>query len=305
MGRSLSRSKCTHPRATWGGWRVTKTGRKHLKTCPDCGAHYTPDDGFNRMRYPGGIIAVAIDLYRQGLSCEKVSTFLLQHFQVKVSARTVLNWVNKYSKVLQEVLKETKPAVRGTVHLDEKLVKVKGKHQRYWGAKDARTKFRLASHLSRSAETKHAYRLFQRMIHGSTGRFRLLVSDKLGAYQRAFNKCFLGGARDPRRKGTRLNHGVPIACRKHGLKRNNNPIERDNPRIGRRVVLTRGFKDEESAWNILQLMDIGYNFLDPHWGLGGRTPAWAAGIRSCLDPNPLMGMIRASVVKTSAKANSP
>ena len=117
------------------------------------------------------------------------------------------------------------------------------------------------------------------------------MSDKLWAYRRAFHKFFPPWTTDPRRKGARLNHGVPIGCRKHGLTRNNNPIERDNERIGRRVVLTRGFKEDRSAWNILQLMDIGYNFLDPHWGLGGRTPAEQAGVGLPKGTNPLRAMI--------------
>jgi len=242
------------------------------------------------MRYSKEIIVIAIDLYRQGLSRQKVSTFLWQHFQVKVSGVTVLKWVNKYSELLQEYLKDVKPKIRGTVHLDEKILKVKGKQRRYWGAKDSTTKFRLASHLSKSAENEEAYRLFRRMINGTTGRFRLLVSDKLGAYQRAFNK-FFQRATNPRMKGARLNHGVPIGCQRHGLKRNNNPIERDNQRIGRRVVLTRGFKADRTAWNALQFLDIGYNFLDPHLGLGGKSPASKAGIKLPKAPNRLMEMI--------------
>ena len=288
--RHPSRQNCAHPNLVWGGYRVTRLGRKHLQQCLDCGAHFTPDDGFKKMHYEKEIILIAVDLYRQGLSLRKVKQFLAQHHGVRVSQVSIMKWVNKYSELLQKYLSEVKPRIKGTVHLDEKLLKVRGKQRRYWGAKDQKTKFRLASHLSESAENEEAYRLFRRMIYGTTGRFRLLVSDKLGAYQRAFNK-FFQRASNPRMKGARLNHGVPIGCKRHGLKRNNNTIERDNQRIGRRVVLTRGFKSERSAWNTLQFMDIGYNFLDPHLGLGERTPAEAAGVGIGTEENPLMRLV--------------
>ncbi len=291
MARSTQlRAKCDHPNAVWGGYRDTRLGRKHLRQCPECGAHFTPDDGFKQMRFLKEIIIMAVDLHRQGLSLRKVKTFLKHHHGVKVSEVTIMKWVNKYSELLQKYLAEVKPQIKGTVHLDEKLLKVRGKQRRYWGAKDQKSKFRLASNLSETAENEEAYRLFRRMINGSRGKFRLLVSDKLGAYQRAFNKFFLH-ATDPRRRGARLNHGVPIGCRKHDLTRNNNTIERDNQRIGRRVVLTRGFKSDRSAWNVLQMMDIGYNFLDPHFGLRGRTPADAAGVGIGQEENPLMRLV--------------
>jgi transposase-like protein len=291
MARSSAvRSKCAHPNAVWGGYRDTRLGRKHLRQCPDCGAHFAPDDGFKKMRFPKEVILMAVDLYRQGLSLRKVKFFLAHHHGVKVSEVAIWKWVNKYSELLQKYLAEVKPQIKGTVHLDEKILKVRGKQRRYWGAKDRKTKFRLASNLSETAKNEEAYRLFRRMINGSSGRFRLFVSDKLGAYQQAFNK-FFRQASDWRRKGARLNHGVPIGSRKHGLTRNNNTIERDNQRIGRRVVLTRGFKSDRSAWNILQMMDIGYNFLDPHLGLRGRTPADAAGVGIGAEENPLMRLV--------------
>ena len=93
-----SRLKCPHGHAVWGGFRTTRLRRKHLRQCLECGSHFTPDDGFNRMRYPKEIIVRALDLHRQGLSLRKVSTFLLQHHQVRVSDVAILKWANKYER---------------------------------------------------------------------------------------------------------------------------------------------------------------------------------------------------------------
>jgi hypothetical protein len=90
----------------------------------------------------------------------------------------------------------------------------------------------------------------------------------------------------------KLIHGVPIACKKHGLKHNNNCAERDNERIKQRYKTTRGFKNSASAEDFLRLVDNCYNFVHPHMGLNGKTPAEEANISLKLERNKLMNLIK-------------
>lgn len=89
---------CVHVTTIGGGYRITRTGRKALRICKDCGAHFTPDDGFKRMRFSKEVILIAVDLYQRDLSLRAVKSFLAQHHAVTVSEMTILNWVNKYSQ---------------------------------------------------------------------------------------------------------------------------------------------------------------------------------------------------------------
>lgn len=89
---------CAHLTTIGGGYRTTRNGRKALRICKDCGAHFTPDDGFKRMRFSKGVILMAVGLYAKNLSLRSVRTFLAQHHQVQVSEMTILNWVNKYGQ---------------------------------------------------------------------------------------------------------------------------------------------------------------------------------------------------------------
>jgi len=65
-----------------------------------------------------------------------------------------------------------------------------------------------------------------------------------------------------------LNHGVPIGCKKYGLDRNNNSIERENGRIRSRTKTMRGgFRSRDCGRKTIHLMDVLHNFADPHSSL--------------------------------------
>jgi transposase-like protein len=106
------------------------------------------------------------------------------------------------------------------------------------------------------------------------------VSDKLGAIHRAFNRRFYHIAR--------LVHGVPIACKRFGLRFNNNPVERRNQDVKQRYKVMRGFKGFSMAKAFLRLHRIVCNFVRH----GRRkTPAHRAGVWPGLGRNRLADLI--------------
>jgi len=75
------------------------------------------------------------------------------------------------------------------------------------------------------------------------------VCDRFENYKSAFNKLFYRAAK--------LKFGVPIACKKYGLKHNNNPIERHNGKTKDRIKSIRsGFKSFKGAEAFMNLRDI-------------------------------------------------
>ena len=111
------------------------------------------------------------------------------------------------------------------------------------------------------------------------------VCDKFGNYKRAFNKLFYRVAK--------LQFGVPIKCKKFGLKYNNNQVERYNGKIKDRLNCMRGeFKSFEYAEAFMNLQHVMNNFVNPHQQLGGKTPAEKAGINLKLGRNKLLGLIK-------------
>jgi len=73
-----------------------------------------------------------------------------------------------------------------------------------------------------------------------------------------------------------LNFGVPIKCKKHGLKRNNNCIERDHQYSRALEKNSRGHKDFGGISALFDVGDAYYNFIDKQRLAGEkkwRTPA--------------------------------
>ena len=97
------------------------------------------------------------------------------------------------------------------------------------------------------------------------------------------------------RDGSRLvtlRFGVPIACKKYGLKHNNNAIERYNGKIEDRTKTMRDFGSHEGAENFLNLRPVIQNFVNPHQNLKGRTPAEVANVDLKLERRKLLNLIR-------------
>jgi len=109
------------------------------------------------------------------------------------------------------------------------------------------------------------------------------VTDGFENYRNAFNKLFY--------RTCRLVFGVPIACRKYGLKHNNNPIERYNGDIKDRIKTMRDFGSHEGAESFLNMKRMVHNFVNPHMGLKGRTPAESADIDLKLGRRKLLRLI--------------
>lgn len=167
-------------------------------------------------------------------------------------------------------------------------------------AVDSRTKYNLCCRLVWGRTTEEIDALFKELkkrvggqIHGvferehhkppNKRKLVTFVTDKLWQYRGAFNRRFCWVAK--------LVHGVPISCRRYGLKHNNNPIERHNEDIKQRYRTMRHFKSFESAQAFLELRRAIFNFVRRHQGLK-RTPAGAAEIDLGLGQNRLLDLIR-------------
>ena len=111
------------------------------------------------------------------------------------------------------------------------------------------------------------------------------VCDRFENYKSAFDKLFCRVAN--------LSFGVPIACKKYGLKHNNNPAERYNGKLDDRLKVIRGgFGSFDGAESFMDLQRILHNFVNPHQELKERTSAEMAEIILPLRRNKLLNLIR-------------
>ena len=188
------------------------------------------------------------------------------------------------------------------------LKRKKNKHYR-WVSKDRKTKFRIFALSTRKREYDKGvkkmyknikYRFYDQFLAAKNkGKKFNFTSDKLAHYKKGFNKYF--------RNVATLTHGVPIACKKYKLKRNNNCIERDHQYSRKLENNARGHKSFFGATALFNLGDVYYNFIDKQrlmkkckktkrWipkEKGWRTPAQRAGIKINLGENyQLLNLIK-------------
>lgn len=196
---------------------------------------------------------------------------------------------------------EAKPTIKGRVHIDEKYVHVGKEHGYDLNGIDSKTKYVLA-HLYVVERTFPKCVEFMRQIkdtcyeqilamynkekHKPVKKRKLIefVSDKFGNYKGAFNKLFY--------RTCKLRFGVPIACKKYGLKHNNNPIERYNGDIKDRTKTMRDFGSHVGAEIFHNMKRIIHNFVNPHMSLKGKTPAEEANVDLKLGRRKLLNLIR-------------
>ena len=193
-----------------------------------------------------------------------------------------------------------KPKIKGRLHTDEKVMKV-GKVDCYdINTIDGKTKFVVEEEFmqSRTKQKIATYfgrikgRIYEQVIvtykqerHKPKKKRRLItfVSDgfenyKSGATKHFYNVC-------------KIVFGVPIACKKYGLKHNNNHIEKYNQDINDRYKTTRHWGSFPSASKTLKMRQIIHNFVNPHQELKGKTPAEVAEIKYHLGENKLLNLI--------------
>jgi len=272
------------------GWgrRYNRSSIKQRWYCKHCSRTFTHDDGFLWRHHSGLVIAESLSLHLRGCSESDAANHMWQNHGVLLNGGTIHRWIQDYSRRLQRFLSRFKPRLRGNVHADEVNVKVKKDWNYSWGALDRRTRYKISGPLtSTRSYGLGAKPLYEKLRDGCEGLPPRIVSDKLGHYRRAFNKYFY-------HTGVKLVHGVPIACRKHGLKHNNNPIERENQRIKMRTKTMRGFKSHTSCRRLLHMLDIMHNFTKPSMALKGGYPAEEAGIKLHLGRNRVLSLIQIS-----------
>ncbi|MDV3294007.1 MAG: DDE-type integrase/transposase/recombinase [Nitrososphaerales archaeon] len=262
------------------GIRRNQSGAIQRWSCKGCGKWFVINLGFEKMHASPQVITSAMTLYFTGESFRGVSRFLkLQG--VKFSQQSVWNWVEKYTRLMEDYLEQIRPQLSDTWRTDEMYVKFKGNMRHLFGMMDDETRFRIAQMVSANKGTSDVRPMFKAAEQRAGKRPKTLISD--GAHNFAIAN----------RKEWYSHH--PENCTTHvadirlGGKVHNNKMERMNGEWRDREKVMRGLKREDSP--VIGGMQVFHNYFRPHEGLGGKTPAEAAGIK-IEGENPMLTVIQ-------------
>ncbi|MDV3293513.1 MAG: DDE-type integrase/transposase/recombinase [Nitrososphaerales archaeon] len=230
--------------------------------CKGCGSRFSKNLGFERMRASPEAITMAMQLYFGGASLRTTQRALgLQG--INFSHVSILNWIRKYVGLMQEYIGTIEPQVSDIWRADELYVKVKGDMKYLFAVMDDETRFWIAQEVSNVKEGANASRLFMEAKSVAGKSPATLITDGLNSYREASALDF-----------PHATHVREIALAGHI---HNNKMERMNGEVRDREKTMRGLKRKDTP--ILKGIQIHHNFIKPHEGLQGRTPAEAAGIQ--------------------------
>jgi transposase-like protein len=250
------------------GVRHNKHGDLQIYNCQKCGHYFTINLGFERMRATPQIITSAMQLYFTGESLRNVQKFLkLQG--VRVSHVAILKWIRKYVALMNQYLEKIKPQVSDTWRADELYVKIKGDMKYLFALMDDETRFWIAQEIADSKYSHDARTLFKAGVQVAGKKPMKIITDGLPAYHDAYKKEFW-----TLKKATRTEHIRHITLKGD---HNNNKMERMNGEVRDREKTMRGLKTRNTT--ILSGYQLFHNYIRPHEGLNGKTPAEACGIK--------------------------
>ena len=244
------------------GVRKNKSGEIQIFECKECGKKFSKNLGFKRMRVSPEVITMAIQSYFGGASLRSTQRNLALQ-GVRVSHVAILKWIRKYVSLMDEYLKDFTPQVSDTWRADELYVKVKGNLKYLFSMMDDETRFWIAQQVSDHKADTNATRLFRSAKETAGKQPKTLITDGLNSYKQASAFEF------PETAHVRE---ITLAGSIH-----NNKMERMNGEIRDREKTMRGLKRTDTP--ILKGIQIYHNYIRPHEGLNGATPAERAGIK--------------------------
>jgi transposase-like protein len=247
--------------------RHNRRGDIQRYRCKACSKRFSINIGFEKMRATPQVVTSAMQLYFTGESLRNVQKFLkLQG--ITINHVTVLRWIRKYVKLMGGYLEKMKPNVSDTWRADELYVKIKGDMKYLFAVMDDETRFWIAQEVAETKDRHDARKLLQ-MAKEATGKTpKTFITDGLATYHDAYKKEFWT------LKGPRTEHVRHITIRGD---HNNNKMERMNGEVRDREKVMRGLKNVDSP--ILKGYKLFHNYIRPHEGLEGKTPAEACGIK--------------------------
>jgi len=233
--------------------------------CKDCKRKFADNDALPSMQTPIEQVGAAVGMYYEGQSLNSIRRLLSQIYNSHPSDSTIYRWVTKFTKSAVNEAKQYKPNVGDTWIADETVLDIDGQNVWFWDIIDAKTRFLLASYISRTRTTKDAQKLMEMAAERAGKTPKVVITDRLAAYLDGIELAF----------GADTKH---MPRRPFSVGENTNLIERFHGTLKDRTKVMRGLKDVRTARLITKGWLLHYNFLRPHETLHGKTPAGVAGV---------------------------
>ena len=280
--------KCCSTTIKKNGFRKLKDNIKRQRyCCSQCDYKFVlTDSSFMSMRVNPQIITECLNLVMNGMSYRNITRHIMSVHEVKISHTSIKNWIEKYTYIIKKYVESFYPQVSDVWSLDEMVLNVKntkktgkGFHDWLWSIIDPKTRFLIATEVSKKREIADAKKIITSGKNLVSKNPNYILTDCLNSYQAAIREEFQNKTAHVKTKS--LKEGFV-----------NRPIERYHNEIREKLKARRGLGNDESAQTFSELLKINHNFVKPHQGLNGKTPAQAANINLNLGDDKYLDLIK-------------
>ena len=231
--------------------------------CKACERKFKADDTLFHMKTPTNQVSSALNAYYEGMPIKAIRRHLLQEHDNAPSTATIYEWIQKYTQYATDSIKGYQPQKIGNTWVaDETVLEIDGNNVWMFDIIDDKTRYLLATRITRSRTTRDAQMLIDKAIKTAGKSPKVVVTDKLPSY------LDVDYGKDAEHR-----QGRPFAVEDSTQK-----IERFHGTLKQRTKVMRGLKNFETAIDFVNGWLVHYNYLRPHEALDDKTPAEVAGI---------------------------
>jgi transposase-like protein len=183
----MVKQKTLNPKCKYcGSSRVRKYGKyKDVQRYfyNDCGSKFKDDDTLYHMKTPANEVTSALNMYYEGMSVKAIRRNLQQESGRLHSTATIFEWIMKFTQYATDSIKGYDPKKIGDVWVaDETVIEIDGQNCWLWDIIDYKTRFLLATRISRSRTTQDAQILYDRAVKTAGKEPKKVLTDKLASY---------------------------------------------------------------------------------------------------------------------------
>lgn len=236
--------------------------------CKDCRKAFRYNGKATGRQVDAEQMGAAIRMFYMGMSYKQIAETMKRVFDIpEPSKQTIYAWVKEYTdKAVQVSRAPQYRAHTGNVWVaDEMMVDVGGQKVWHWNVMDAKTRYVLASYLSKERTARAGTEVMRRASLAAVNEPKVIKTDKLRSYEQAIDEIF------------------PFAkhVKSEGLRAeiNNNLSERLQGSYRARTKTLRGLDSLESGQRYLDGWTLTYNHFRDHEGAGGEPPAVRAKVK--------------------------
>ena len=235
--------------------------------CRNCKKKFRANGKAEGRRMDAEMMGSAIRDFYTGKSYKQIAEGLKEEYDIpEPSKATIYEWVRDYTDEAKELTADMKAQVGDEWVADEMAVKVGGWQMWNWNVMDTKTRYILATHLSRTRTKGAGIKTMEKAKAAAGKDPKTIKTDKLTSYRPAITKVFPD----------------TLHIKAQGLTSslNNNMSERLQGTYRSREKTLRGLDSMESAQRYLDGWTITYNHMRGHEALKNDTP----GKRAKADP---------------------